>query len=790
MSQIVSSAQATTQQMAKLKKGTVEARSEMEEFGRQSALAVRRFAAFNLATGVIFGLIGAVSKATMEFIEFDKQIVRLTQITGESYEQLSRITNTITGLSTGLGVASSDLIKISDTLAQAGFSARETDQALRALALTALAPSFENLNETVEGSIALMRQFKISTEDLDKALGSINAVAAGFAVEASDIITAIQRTGGVFASASKGVSQGTDALNEFIAVFTSVRATTRESAETIATGLRTIFTRIQREDTIDALQEYGVNLLDVEGKFVGAYKAVKLLSEGLGKLDPRDTSFSRIVEELGGFRQIGKVLPLIQEFATAQQALGVAQRGQSSLAQDAIKAQSSLAVQFSKTRESFVALIRDIGNSDSFKTLVSLGLTLANTFIKVADVAKPLLPIITAIGAIKGAKALTSYVGGFVGGLRKNKPSSGGPGSPTAGGEDQAAAARSQQIADSYANNSTALNNTTSALNNLTTAISPLTASIDNLGNGVMTQLLNEITSLNNNLSSLPPGGGTTLNRGGIVRKFAKGGSVPGSGNTDSVPALLTPGEFVVNKKSARAVGSKNLHRINGYAKGGPIAANITDTTTSDGDTLNVNFTPEQKPFNTLSRLENWDAFETDDVPGFKIPEWQRKLGRAAAKVTSEEYNKQDNKALKAFKASNGAMDNYGRPMFKDDNLGSKLKNLGLAMPYKGKGKAPTKQLSTWGDYRNIFGYAPSQAPGLQGDNISEDDVVKKALGGMVQRFADGGWVKRMQQQSPEKLDGELGLLNSTLDLFGFQRKVPVSTFSKSSPFMEDAGMK
>ena len=72
MSQIVSSAQATTQQMAKLKKGTVEARSEMEEFGRQSALAVRRFAAFNLATGVIFGLIGAVSKATMEFIEFDK----------------------------------------------------------------------------------------------------------------------------------------------------------------------------------------------------------------------------------------------------------------------------------------------------------------------------------------------------------------------------------------------------------------------------------------------------------------------------------------------------------------------------------------------------------------------------------------------------------------------------------------------------------------------------------------------------------------------------------------------
>jgi hypothetical protein len=81
----------------------------------------------------------------------------------------------------------------------------------------------------------------------------------------------------------------------------------------IATGLRTIFTRIQRTDTIEALREYGISLTDVEGKFVGAYKAVELLSKGLSSLDPRDIRFSSIVEELGGFRQIGKVIPLIQQ---------------------------------------------------------------------------------------------------------------------------------------------------------------------------------------------------------------------------------------------------------------------------------------------------------------------------------------------------------------------------------------------------------------------------------------------------------------------------------------------
>ena len=84
--------------------------------------------------------------------------------------------------------------------------------------------------------------------------------------------------------------------------------------ESIPAGLRTIFTRIQRRDTIDALKEFGVALTDSEGKFVGAYKAIQMLSEGLSSIDPRDLKFSEIVEQLGGFRQIGKVIALIHAF--------------------------------------------------------------------------------------------------------------------------------------------------------------------------------------------------------------------------------------------------------------------------------------------------------------------------------------------------------------------------------------------------------------------------------------------------------------------------------------------
>ena len=42
-------------------------------------------------------------------------------------------------------------------------------------------------------------------------------------------------------------------------------------------------------------------------------------------------------------------------------------------------------------------------------------------------------------------------------------------------------------------------------------------------------------------------------NQGGSVPQtlaFARGGYVPGSGNRDTVPAMLTPGEFVIRKKA------------------------------------------------------------------------------------------------------------------------------------------------------------------------------------------------------------------------------------------------
>jgi len=47
-----------------------------------------------------------------------------------------------------------------------------------------------------------------------------------------------------------------------------------------------------------------------------------------------------------------------------------------------------------------------------------------------------------------------------------------------------------------------------------------------------------------------------------------KGGEVPGQGNTDTVPAMLTPGEFVLTKEAVNRVGADTLYGINAAAGG------------------------------------------------------------------------------------------------------------------------------------------------------------------------------------------------------------------------------
>lgn len=379
--------------------------ADFAALGHQAALATRRFGGFVIGTFAIRELGFAFKETFKDALQFQESLVKVGQVTKTSLKDLSVLEKTITSISTSLGVDSEQLIAASQTLSQAGLSLKDTEIALSSLAKTTLSPSFGSLEDTTEGLISAMAQFKFSAGGAESVLSSINAIAAKTAVESEDLIDVIKRTGGAFQAT------GGD-LNELLALFTSVRATTRESAGTIGTGFRTIFTRLQRPGTIDFLNSLGIELRDANNQFIGGYEAVRKLSAALNQLPSTDPRFAQIVEELGGIRQISKVIPLIKEFGKAEQALGFAMAGRNSIQEDIVRSQESMLRQFREVKEEFKALVREFANNTAVKAFISLMLEVARTLIRVGDAIIPLLPLFTALGAKAGVGAIGKFLAG------------------------------------------------------------------------------------------------------------------------------------------------------------------------------------------------------------------------------------------------------------------------------------------------------------------------------------------------------------------------------------------
>lgn len=441
------------------------ATDSIENFGKQSALAIRRFAAFTIVTTGFINFSKSVKQSIADAVDFQREMIKISQVTGRTYKGLGDLNKEITRLSTSLGTSSAELLQAARTLSQTGISADQVRKSLQAIAKSDLSPTFDSITDTTEGTVAIFRQFGVEADSLEKKLSSINSVSKSFAIESGDVITAVRRSGGAFAAAGGN-------FEEFISLLTSVRSTTRESAESIATGFRTIFTRLQRTRTQNFLKELGINLRNADNQFVGPFEAIQKLSFALKDLQGTDPRFAQIIEELGGFRQVTKVIPLIKEFETSEAALNVAIKQNNSLSEDAAIAQESLANKISKLREQFEALIRTLADSKSFEKIADTILTVANAAIKLSEALVPLLPALTAIAAISGVKFSQKFFGSAT-------------------------------------------------------------------------------------------GGGFT----GTLLKRNIGGGVPGTGTHDTVPALLTPGEFVLSTDAVDAIGEKRLTNFNNAAR-------------------------------------------------------------------------------------------------------------------------------------------------------------------------------------------------------------------------------
>ncbi len=586
-----------------------------KDFAETLEFKARSFAAYTIASTAILKLTGAISQATREAIKFEKELINISQTTGDSIQATKEQAKVLINISKQYNVSISKVAQLTRTIAQAGFSFRDAAKGAEILARTSLLAGFDSLSSTTEGLIAVMQTFNLTMDESGKVLEKINIVSKKFAVESGDIVEAIKRTGGAFSSAG-----GT--IEELIALFTSVRATTRESAETIGTGFRTIFARLQRPKTIEYFKELGIVLEDSQGQFIGPLKAIELIGKRLEELGIRagTVKFAEVVEQIGGIRQISKVIPLLEQYGDTQKALAIQNQAGADSVDDVKKAQQGLGFQIGALQQQFVELVQDVVNSKSFKVLAETFITVSRAVLTLTKSLEPLLPLLTAILTVKIGRGITKFLsGGFsLKGVKEAAGFASGGLVPGSGNRDtvpamltpgefvirksavNAVGVSSLANINKYANggyvkqNLRGINNQTLSWAD-TDQASDLSTSAKGSVKGILFERflrkrlgrplgvdtypdfqdlsMGEKTKLGvplrykNAEAKLKKTGDKPTKNTAIVYAYAKGGAV----GTDTVPALLTPGEFVVNKKSAQAFGYGNLKQINKYVKGGTV---------------------------------------------------------------------------------------------------------------------------------------------------------------------------------------------------------------------------
>jgi hypothetical protein len=117
-------------------------------------------------------------------------------------------------------------------------------------------------------------------------------------------------------------------------------------------------------------------------------------------------------------------------------------------------------------------------------------------------------------------------------------------------------------------------------------AVKSVFVSAFNTVKGVVQDVADAIGNLKGTIASMP----------GKIRDvlgFQRGGFIPGVGEGDTIPALLEPGEFVMNRRAVSAIGLDRLMAMNSavprFAKGGVArleanlaGAELTPTTSDD----------------------------------------------------------------------------------------------------------------------------------------------------------------------------------------------------------------
>ncbi len=543
--------------------------TKLLNFGKNTQWAGRQ-----LMVGFTIPLTILGSTAIRTFRDMEMQAIRFKKVYGDIFtstvetdaalESIKKLANEYTKY----GVAITDTIKMAADAAAAGNSGAQLESVVaQATKLSVLGGVAQD--QALEATIAIQNAFGATGKELDKTINFLNAVENQTVVALDDITQAIPKVAPVIQSLGGDIKD----LAFFMAAMQEGGVKASEAANALKSGLASLINPSKAAN--EQAKALGINLNGIVEQNAGDLKAtVMTFATALEPLD--ELSKSRLIETIFGKYQFARLSTLFENVnKSGTQASRVLSLAAASTEELGIMAERELgvtaesaAVKFQAAIEKLKASLVPVGQAfaEALTPIIEFATKALNKFNNFSDgTKKAIVAVIAAIGGI-GPVLLMSIgliangianIGKFINLLRK------GYQSLTVGGGELGLSTQylsSEQL------------EALSVANNLHNAHEMLTDQFA-LEAGALMRLTSVYKQANQAASSFAQtnpqffaaGAASKIKNPKFGKPMAKGGWVPGSGNKDTVPTTLMPGEFVVTKKAAQA-NSQTLEAMN---KGG-----------------------------------------------------------------------------------------------------------------------------------------------------------------------------------------------------------------------------
>ena len=229
---------------------------------------------WGIASGAFQEITSTLQSAVSYVQRLDESLTQITMVSGESRDNMKEFASYANKAAASLAASTTTYTNAVKVFIQEGFSLEQSKQ--QATQAVTLANVSEQDSATTADQITAYRNaFGLSINDMNTTLDKIANLANNTASNVGELMVASQRSAST--ASSVGASQ-----ESFLAAIATIESVTRDSAENIGNGLKSIYTRFadikmgnSTDDDVNlatyskALKSAGVNIVDSEGQYKG-----------------------------------------------------------------------------------------------------------------------------------------------------------------------------------------------------------------------------------------------------------------------------------------------------------------------------------------------------------------------------------------------------------------------------------------------------------------------------------------------------------------------------------------